>query len=375
MKSQLHPQFLSCFVWSTIHSMSINTCANKSEAKAKKNTQTKNMIPNLSQEAITSRLAVPADDDNMEIVVVSDTVRQRRSRTPSSTSLPHTENVITDTKANVMPDLLPKTFHLAESSSLFSQIDNAPNVLAQKSSDESDAAKFSVVEIRESNISPLKRVVNTYKRSENVEQISNTCSILEAVSYLEPSRVETVHIIDATSEPSDSETTCSTPNLDDRDVDKMFSDDDESGEYETGERGMGSIEPMMRVTTARISFKENKARMQKDRDLLRDSDEIDVKCKIPPKPQRKKLTPTLKEILSAASDRDSFYSADKEVFDEPLTFSDDDDHHIDGQLIDKFNRHTVYIKTLEKQKKMNSKFQNKNYCLRCVLCESNNERA
>lgn len=311
------------------------------------------MIPNLSQEAITSRLAVPADDDNMEIVVVSDTVRQRRSRTPSSTALPQTENVITDTKAKVMPDLLPKTFHLAESSALFSQINNAPHELTRKSCDETDTAPFSVVEIRESNISPVKRVVNTYKRSENVEQMLNTCSILESVSYLEPSRVETVHIIDATSEPSDSETTCSTPNLDERDVDKMSSDDEESEEYETGERGTGSIEPMMRVSTARISFKENKGKIrQNDRDLLKDSDQIDVKCKVPPKPQRKKLTPTLKEILSAASDRDSFYSADKEVFDEPLTFSDDDDYHFDGQLTDKFTGHTVHIKNPKTNKQI-----------------------
>lgn len=293
---------------------------------------------------------VPDNDDDMEIVVVSDTVRQRRSRTPSSTSVSQNENVIKDKKPNVMPDLLPKTFHLAESSALFSQLDKSPNLLVRNDCDEIDEAKFSVVEIRETNISPPKRVVNTYKRGENVEQVLNTCTILESVSYLEPSRVETVHIIDATSEASDTETTCSEPNLDDRNDDKMSSDDDddESDEYETGEQGSSFIKPI-KVANKRISFKETSGNLHDDRDLRNDFEQVEMKCKVPPKPQRKKLTPTLKEILSATSDRDSFYSVDKEVFDEPLTFSDDDDYNQSDGLTDKFNRHTVHIKNPKKK--------------------------
>lgn len=286
----------------------------------------------------------------MEIVVVSDTVRQRRSRTPStSASIISNETAIKDVKVNpkVMPDLLPKTFHLAESSTLFSQVNNTEDILVPKSSEVViTEPKFSIVEVRESNLVSPKRAVSTFKTSatESVGQVINTCSILESVSYLEPCCVETVNIIDATSEPSDTDTACSTPNLDDRPDSKILSDDDESEEYETGEPGLGCINPM-KITTKQISFKENEEILQKDRNLPRDSEKIDFTNRKPLKPQRKKLTPTLKEILSATSDRDSFYAADKEVFDEPLTFSDDDDgyNQLGGQSTEIFNRHTVLI--------------------------------
>lgn len=287
----------------------------------------------------------------MEIVIVSDTVRQRRSRTPSSSvQTSQSDSVTKDAKSNVMPDLLPKTFHLAESSVLFSQVDNLQNVLARKDSNDSNESKVAIVEIRETNLIAPERA--TYKmhenlQSQNVGQILNTCSILESVNYLEPSCVETVHIIDATSEPSDTETPCSTPNLDDRSDCKLSSeddnDDDESDEcdYETD---------TMKIINKRMSVKKRDV-LDKNRDLPKQSKEFDSTI-VPKKPQRKKLTPTLKEILSASSDRDSFYGADKEVFDEPLTFSDDDDNnHLDGQSTEKFNRDTVKNKPSQKQKK------------------------
>lgn len=287
----------------------------------------------------------------MEIVVVSDTVRQRRSRTPSSTTpTKANESLAKESKpeSHVMPDLLPKTFHLAESSALFSQVDGiAPNFLTRTNSSE-DEQKVSVVEIREVSISTPKRAINTYKtndcmQSHNAGQIMNTCSILESVRYLEPSCVETVHIIDATSEPSDTETPCSTPNLDERPESKpSSSDDEESDEYETGEPGPSSIEKM-KIVMRQISYDENKKALQKDRDFLKDSEQFN-RQKMLEKAQRKKLSPNLKDILSATSDRDSFYSNDKEVFDEPLTFSDDDDsNHFDGLSTDRFNRDTVLI--------------------------------
>lgn len=288
----------------------------------------------------------------MEIVIVSDTVRQRRSRTPSSSvQTSQSDSETKDVKSNVMPDLLPKTFHLAESSVLFSQVDNLQNVLARKDSNDSNESKFAIVEIRETNLIAPKRA--TYKmheslQSQNVGQILNTCSILESVNYLEPSCVETVNIIDATSEPSDTETPCSTPNLDDRSDCKLSSedddDDDESDEcdYETD---------TMKIINKRMSVKKRDV-LENNRDLPKQSEEID--SIVPKKPQRKKLTPTLKEILSASSDRDSFYGADKEVFDEPLTFSDDDDNnHLDGQSTEKFNRDTVKNKSSQKQKTKN----------------------
>lgn len=309
------------------------------------------MIQNRSQEAIRSRLKVPAangDNDDMEIVIVSDTVRQRRSRTPSSssTSLPN-ENHVKESKSSTytMPDLLPKTFHLAESSALFSQVNNAQKFLPRRNSIDGCEQKVSVVEVREANLSTPKRVINTYRTSENhpnqnVGQAMNTCSILESVSYLEPSCVETVNIIDATSEPSDTETRSSTPNLGDRPDNQLSSSDDDGGEsdeYVTGEPAPHSNNKMQ-ILTRQISYDENRKSLQKDRDLLKDSEQIDGELK----PQRKRLTPTLREILSSTSDRDSFYSADKEAFDEALIFSDDDDNnHNDGQSTERFNRHTV----------------------------------
>lgn len=291
------------------------------------------------------------DDNEMEIVVVSDTVRQRRSRTPSSsapTSQNDNDKKDTKKKSNVLPDLLPKTFHLAESSALFSQVNNnSENLLTRKDSNESNESKVSIVEIRETNLSLPKRA--TYKmhencQSENVGQLLNTCSILESVNYFEPSCVETVHIVDATSEPSDTETPCSTPNLDERPIDrKVSSDDDESDEcdYDTN---------TMKIVNKRMKFKKRDV-IENDYDLAKNSEQFEKNIKVPPKPQRKKLTPTLKEILSATSDRDSFYGVDKEVFDEPLTFSDDDDYNqLDGQLTEKFNRDTVLIQNKTKKK-------------------------
>lgn len=329
------------------------------------------MIPNRSQEAMRSHLMVPdgnGDDDDMEIIIVSDTVRQRRSRTPSSsTSLPN-DTHIKESKSctNQMPDLLPKTFHLAESSALFSQVNR--NFLSGKNSIANSEQKVSVVEVREANLSTPKRVINTYltgesRQNQNVGQILNTCSILESVSYLEPSCVETVHIIDATSEPSDSETRSSTPNLDTRLDHKLSSsdDDDESEEYETGE-SIPYSNDHMQILKRQIVNEENR------RISRNDSEQIDDQLIAPPKPQRKRLTPTLKEILSATTDRDSFYSADKEAFDEPLIFSDDEDNnHIDGQSTERCNRHTVLIdKTLKKKPKSN---ENQKIIQNYIVCD------
>lgn len=319
---------------------------------------TKTIDSKPSQGEISSRLTVPNNnyDDDTEIVVVSDTVRQRRSRTPSQN-----ENVTTDSKAKsiIMPDLLPRTFHLAETSALFSQINEPKSLLTSK--DEADGeAKFSVVEIRETNLTTPKKVVSTFNiQNQNIGQSLNTCSILESVSYLAPSCVETVHIIDVTSDPSDTDTCCSTPNLDERPEIRVSSDDDDDGEseeYETGEPGP-ELSPTIKVFTTQISLEEDKKPMQKERDLLKDSEQ----SKVPPKPKRKKLTPTLQEILT--SDRDSFYGADKELYDEPLIFSDDDENQRSrGQSTDFFNRDTVLIKkTLTQTNQTKQKFPNSNY--------------
>lgn len=320
----------------------------------------------------------------MEIVVVSDTVRHRRSRTPQSTSsqpttpIPANANEMLPVEAttisiNNMPDLLPKTFHLVESSSLFSQINDDSSSgsipttatplqytrsIPDAGNDADREQTVSMVEIRESNLSTPKKAINTYNDGMNASQspvriavidddgddnddedrtelllrpkvgeIINTINLLESADYFEPECVETVHIIDATSETSDTDTGCSTPNND---------AGDESDEYETGELPPPPPSPPqptdhLTVERTRISFREHKKALSKDRDLLRDSEKmVDERRRIGPSSSstRKKFTPTLKEILSL-TERDSFYDSDgKRQDDEPLIFSDDDENEL-----------------------------------------------
>lgn len=324
-----------------------------------------------SQDTLSSRLRIhELDDDDMEIVVVSDTVRHRRSRTPQSSSKPTTPIPVTANEmppeasnvSSIMPDLLPKTFRLAESSSLFSQINDDTSGLRMATSPEhttdNEANReqtVSMVEIRESNLSSPKKAINTYNDGINapmtsvdagtddgrtellpkVGEIINTINLLESADYFEPECVETVHIIDATSETSDTDTGCSTPNID---------AGDESDEYETGELPPPPPSPPpppppppssdhLTVERARISFREHKQALSKDRDLLRDSEHMVDERRIgrmsapsSSSSTRKKFTPTLKEILSL-TERDSFYDSDSKRHDddEALIFSDDDD--------------------------------------------------
>lgn len=285
-----------------------------------------------------------------------------------------------------MPDLLPKTFHLAESSSLFSQINddsngdgtsnnigratfvtqpNSTKQMLDAPNDEADREQaVSMVEIRATNLTIPKKAINAYNDgsstapliSSNINEhnddgirihteasmhrpkvgdIVNTINLYESADYFEPECVETVHIIDATSETSDTDTAGSTPNID-------AADDSDGDEYETGE-----LPPMtdhMTVERARISYQERKRALSKDRDMLRDSEQLATSTAAAasspslssPPPLRKKFTPTLKEILSL-TERDSFYDFAENNYhysnndnamrydDEPLVFSDDDD--------------------------------------------------
>lgn len=299
----------------------------------KTSTHKKSIPFQTSQEAIESH---PVQNDDMEIVVVSDTVRQRRSRTPS-TSATSTANTNDDTKeivqsfkandssGNVMPDLLPKTFHLVESSTLFSQIqDSGADLLMSNPDDVDREHKFAVVEIRESNITMPKRAIGKIEPnvSENSIAVSNTCSILESVNFMKPSSVETVHIVDATSEPSDTETS-TTPNPDDgTESVGSSSDSDSENEYDTGEtyipQGYLPDKPKRQVWLSRIEERPSS------------------------KVHRSRLQTTTKEALLI--DRDSFIDGDdNELNDEPLIFSDDDDQNIEVAQSDELtDRDTVY---------------------------------
>lgn len=327
------------------------------------------------------------NNDDTEIVVVSDTVRQRRARTPlSATSTGSTGSTaatpstptgrasiasdrssdpikVTEAASNgelnrrnsskaVLPDLLPRTFHLAESSSLFSQIYEDTDAFGVEQNIRPEPRQndhsFSVVAIRESNLTELKKP--TYR--DDHERLSaaaaallnpkvgeiNTVSILEIVDYFEPEFVETVNIIDVTSEASDTDT-CTTPNLeetrsrtsriaDDNEGQILIPDSDKSQPIETTESPK-----VIKIEKKRISHAEKAHRkLAEDRDILRDSEngERQLSKSKAAKSKKKPIVPSLKEVLSVTG-RDSFYSSDNENFDEPLVFSDDDDDSIPTQ--------------------------------------------
>lgn len=239
-------------------------------------------------------------EDDMEIVVVSDTVRQRRSRTPQSSSTPSPMPPNPTTKEEItainLPDILPKTFRLAESSSLFSGLSDP---VASPSLDESEAAKpFSVVEVRELNLTLPSKALNTTVdariRAPLIGEIMRAVNIFESADYFEPDCVEVIHIVDATSEPSDSECPTPTPNGAEQSTNSerlSTASSDESGEYQIQENQFEFFEPNFAP-----KYRGNAV--------------------------RKRLTPTLKDILT---ERDCSYYSANETVEEPLVFSDDED--------------------------------------------------
>lgn len=105
-----------------------------------------------------------SDDSDTEIVVVSDTVRLRRSRTPSN-------NAGGGNSMN-LPDVLPNTFRLAEQSSLFSHMDDEAQVTRRAH----------------------ENFLNTKSFAVSTPQVSHIT--LEKVQYFEPEHAETVNIVD-----------------------------------------------------------------------------------------------------------------------------------------------------------------------------------
>ncbi|XP_055693426.1 dystrophin, isoforms A/C/F/G/H isoform X2 [Lutzomyia longipalpis] len=284
---------------------------------------------------------VRMEDDETEIVVVSDTVRQRRARTPSSNvdSTELKEFPLTgDGNSNgdggqstVMPDLLPKTFHLAETSSLFSHISQKGNDSRLLTEEEDERGKrghddFSVVEIRETNTTPKMKVKNVHlslTEEGDAPKLKVGQIVLESVDAFEPEFVETVNIVDASEDTSDTDT-CSTPQLSNRSRGNLSCLDELERELEnyntSSDVEFRDIDrEVIRIEKQRISFEERRENLEdKERDILRDSEVGFVK-----KPPRK-IRPNLRDILTQP-ERDSFYASDKENFDEPLVFSEDED--------------------------------------------------
>lgn len=230
---------------------------------------------------------------------------------------------------NVLPDLLPTTFHLAESSSLFSRISEGENVIASPIHNDyplSMQQAFSVVEIRESNLSMPKKAasINRIKSNENdplltpanLGEVINTISVLESADYFEPECVETVNILDITSETSDTETS-STPIMDDHvaRITTSQEDIDETVELLVDDSPVlrRRTPDTIRIEKARTSFDEEKRKLSQDRDLLHDSEVPKKNEGAESKSIRKKITPSLKEILSGMDD-DTELSTNDTVF-------------------------------------------------------------
>ncbi|KAM8704244.1 hypothetical protein ACLKA7_008788 [Drosophila subpalustris] len=320
-------------------------------------------------------------DDDTEIVIVSDTVRQRRARTPqaadsatNSTASPSPKSI--DKDDHVLPDLLPpQTFRLAESSTLFSQISlNPAKMIAtetpaappkpSKNKRKAPAAPAQVVEIKVKNIQNDKMSVQNIDFEPHQGEIVDTVNILESVEPLLPEYVQTVQIVDL-SEDSDSSlrvdvegrevrrskskrSLCESPRSklaeEDRDDDDVHQNYDETELLRPGAGNTST--PFLRVEKQRISFDEKRKRIAHERDILRDSEEEQEPEKPPqtpetttteerPKAKRwRQLQPELEALSTPETEtepespiRNSFYSPDKETgFDiEPLVFSDDEE--------------------------------------------------
>lgn len=331
----------------------------------------------------TDKLNMPVTEDT-EIVVVSNTVRQRRARTPSSNetvqskdnvqSSPTTQNLqvgcvennieCQQQQAQVLPDLLPpQTFRLAETSALFSQISKNPQSTTETATNSSvNGQKLplkrknadpqaQMVEVKVKNINNNKMSVHMANDLEPQQgEIVDTVNILESVEPFVPEYVETVQIIDV-SEDSDSSVRL---DAEGRDLKKSKSKrslcesprtpliEETETEKESGVElrpadAYNTSTPILRVEKQRISFEEKRKRMESERDILRDSEEetdmatTSTPSYVKPKVKRwRQLHAASEELDNSMTDamvRDSFYNPDKELsFDvEPLVFSDDED--------------------------------------------------
>uniref|UniRef100_A0A6P4EW80 Protein detached n=1 Tax=Drosophila rhopaloa TaxID=1041015 RepID=A0A6P4EW80_DRORH len=318
---------------------------------------------------LAARNTSSPQSDDTEIVVVSDTVRQRRARTPQSGESPSSTNTSTSespTKGvenspeavggdQVLPDLLPpQTFRLAESSTLFSQISLNPDKLSKtpppkpaKTKRKAPSSPAQVVEIKVKNIQNDKMSVQNIDFEPQQGEIVDTVNILESVEPFVPEYVETVQIVDL-SEDSDSSVRVdsqgkevrrskSKHSLSDSPLPKVSDNDEDSAEQEEDllrPSAENTSTPFLRVEKHRISFDEKRKRVANERDILRDSEEEEPKTLDStrttqvPKPKRwRQLQPELEALEPESPGRDSFYSPDKESgFDaEPLVFSDDED--------------------------------------------------
>lgn len=243
---------------------------------------------------------------------MSDTVRQRRSRTPISAISTEGKS---ESNVFVMPDLLPKTFKLDESCSLFSAVSH-DETQSREVSTRDDDERCSMVAVKERDLSTKMSI----KTIEFEDAKVDTINVFESLQPLELEQAETVNIIDAS---SDTDTATSTPVTKRKSLKSCGSMDELKTELK---RELDTIsifdadeEPIedFAVKKQRISFEGNKVLKEKDRDVLRDSEIAEERAI-----KQLKLRPTLKDLWM--EERNSFYELDDD-HDEPLVFSDDEE--------------------------------------------------
>lgn len=221
-----------------------------------------------------------------------------------------------DRESNVvMPDLLPKAFSLADSSSLFSDA-SVDETQSREVSTRDEDEVCSMVEVKERDLSIRMSINNVGFGDAKVD----TINIFESVSGFEPQQVETVTIIDAS---SDTDTANSTPQPHRKSLNNVSNGSMDELKTEL-KRELQTVTTFdsehedFKVKKQKISFHKHKALKGKDRDLLRDS-EIDEEKAV----KMLKLRPTLKDLWM--EERNSFYDPDEEVCGSPIAFSDDEE--------------------------------------------------
>ncbi|XP_065355047.1 dystrophin, isoforms A/C/F/G/H isoform X3 [Calliphora vicina] len=301
--------------------------------------ETSSSLENLLQES--SRANTKPEDEDTEIVIVSDTVRQRRARTPSSNSNSPTKEV--NDSANSSATAGPQKPQISKNPHELETDIPPPKPSKRKSAE----APAQMVEIKVKNIHSDKMSVHMSGDLEPQQgEIVDTVNILESVEPFEPEYVETVQILDL-SEDSDSSLRVDAQGKEVKrskskrslcDSPKTVPEEnawDKDLEVELRPSIHQTSTPILRVEKQRISFDEKRKRVEKERDILRDSEEEGdtppAASFKPPKAKRwRQLQMAMEELDNSMAEheaRDSFYNPDKDLsFEvEPLVFSDDED--------------------------------------------------
>lgn len=268
-------------------------------------------------------------EDHPEFVVLSDTVRQRRAKTPnlSAANKESEAKEISvrnlEQQLNMLPDLLPTTFRLAETSALFSRISSDGPLQQAKSETRTVSHHYSecsVVEVKEKNMSAKMSVRSINMPSSDVPmhgQVVDTINILETCKSFEPEFVETVHIVDAS---SDTDTSCPSPKPEKKQMNVSKPLTGIATSTPKSSKPINSVQigdEQSHPKQFRIS-KKLLLPQKSPVEVLSDFDKICLNVK-----EASKNHPGLRNL--AFHERDSFYSSDKENYDEPLVFSEDED--------------------------------------------------